>query len=88
MFRGIGEESVIYLLNNRDYPSVMEEITSDGTVNVICCGVRNGFFFVHARDQQCITSLLYKYCVCNIVTRKMYSIKIVQQFFRLGNRVY
>jgi hypothetical protein len=39
MFTGIGEESVIYFLNNRDYPSVTEGIISEGKVNVICCGV-------------------------------------------------
>jgi len=62
VFRGIGEESVIYLLNNRDYPSVMEEITSDGTVNVICCGVRNGFF-LYMRE----TNSVLPACCTNIV---------------------
>lgn len=48
MFTGIDEESVIYLLKNRDYPSVTEEIISLDKVNAICCGVCN-FFFVHDR---------------------------------------
>jgi hypothetical protein len=39
IFTGIGEESVIYFLNNRDYPSVTEEIISEGKANAICCGV-------------------------------------------------
>jgi hypothetical protein len=44
VFTGSGEKSVIYLLNNTVYPSLTEEIISEGTVNVICCGVC--FFFV------------------------------------------
>jgi hypothetical protein len=39
VFTGSGEKSVISLLNNRDYPSVTQEIILKGTVNVICCGV-------------------------------------------------
>lgn len=62
VFRGTGKESVIYLLNNKDYPSVTEEIISEGTVNVICCSVCT-ISLLYMRDQQFLTSLWHKYCV-------------------------
>jgi hypothetical protein len=83
VFKGISEESVIYLLNNRDYPSVMEEIISEGTENVICCGVCNFFFFVY-EGPTVHYQFLHKYCVYNIVTWKMYSIKKSQSVLSIG----